>query len=373
MGNRQLKEKILFTRKKKFYILLVKRFTIFWRVKMKSVTIKDVAKIAEVSIATVSKVLNNKGYVSKEAHQKVTDAIKQLNYQVNANARSLKAFKTNKVGVIVSDISNYYMMSIAKAIEDTIRPLNFHLLVMSHNEDEKTEYELLQLALEQRVDGLVLVPTGGNTEIIQYIKEQNIPVVIVDRKVTGIDCDLIVDDNYFGSYESISYLHSLGHRRVGVIYGTTNMSLGQERLQGAVDALKDLNCLEDESLLVSGHFTEEGGYVATKELLFLSQHPTAIYCCNNTMTKGMLKVLHEQSINIPESISIISYGHLAQWELIQPSLTIMTQPLKRIGLEAAVVLKNRLMSTEKNFTPKKLVIKPELIIRNSCSPPLEKV
>ncbi|MDF2681132.1 MAG: transcriptional regulator [Brevibacillus sp.] len=333
---------------------------------MKKVTIKDVAKHAGVSIGTVSKVLNDKGYVSSGIYKRVTDTIQELNYQVNANARSLKASKTNKVGVIVQDISNPYMMSIAKTIEDKIRPSQYHMLVMSHNEDPKTERELLQLILEQRVDGLVLVPTSGNADMIQKVLDHNIPVILVDRKVEGITTDYIVDDNYYGSYESIAYLHSLGHRRIGVIYGTTNISIGKERYEGAVNALRHFGCSDDEALLVSGKFKVEDAYKATIELLFLPDPPTAIYCCNNTMTVGMLKAIQEQAWRFPEDISIISYGDLSQWELIQPPLTLMTQPLKRIGVEAAIILKNRL-TMEEPFPPKQIVIKPELLVRASCA------
>ncbi|GED29932.1 LacI family DNA-binding transcriptional regulator [Brevibacillus centrosporus] len=333
---------------------------------MKKVTIKDVAKHAGVSIGTVSKVLNDKGYVSSGIYSRVTEAISELNYQVNANARSLKASKTNKVGVIVQDISNPYMMSIAKTIEDKIRPSHYHMLVMSHNEDPHTERELLQLILEQRVDGLVLVPTSGNADMIQKVLDHKIPVILVDRKVEGITTDYIVDDNYYGSYESIAYLHSLGHRRIGVIYGTTNSSIGKERYEGAVDALKHFACSNDEALLVSGKFKAEDAYKATIELLFLPDPPTAIYCCNNTMTVGMLKAIQEQAWRFPEDISIISYGDVNQWELIQPPLTLMTQPLKRIGVEAAIILKNRL-TMEEPFPPKQIVIKPELLVRASCA------
>lgn len=335
---------------------------------MNKVTIKDVAKQAGVSIGTVSKVLNNKGYVSQETRELVREVIQQLNYQVNANARSLKASKTRKVGVIVSDISNPYMMSIAKTIEDMARSIDYHLLVMSHNEDWKTERELLQLILEQRVDGLVLIPTGHNADMVQMVIGQKIPVILVDRKIEGITSDLIVDDNYYGSYESISFLNSLGHQRIGVIYGITSISIGKERLEGAIDALKHFQYPDYEPLIVPGEFSSETAYKATLQLLFLSNPPTAIYSCNNSMTIGVLKAIREQRLRIPEDISVIAFGDISQWELYQPPLTLMTQPLKRIGVEAAIILKNRL-TMEENFTPKQIVIRPELFIRGTCSKP----
>ncbi|MBB6454580.1 LacI family transcriptional regulator [Salirhabdus euzebyi] len=335
---------------------------------MKNITIKDVAKHAGVSIGTVSKVLNEKGYVGKETRKRVSEAIKTLNYQVNANARSLKAIRTKKVGMIVSYISNYYLMSIAKTIEDTLRSMGCHMLVMSHNENEQTERELLQLILEQRVEALVLIPTGANKDLVQLVIDQNIPVILVDKKVEGITTDLIVDDNYYGSYESISYLQSLGHNRIGVIYGLLKNSVGKERLEGALDAIEKLNCSSDKNLIMPGDFNEIKAYESATELLLLPNPPTAIYCCNNTMTVGLLKAINDRGLSIPDDISVITFGDVAQWELVKPPLTLMTQPLKRIGVEAAILLKNRL-TMEEDYSPIQLVIKPELQIRSSCAKP----
>ncbi|WP_394138367.1 LacI family DNA-binding transcriptional regulator [Cytobacillus oceanisediminis] len=336
---------------------------------MKKITIKEVAKHAGVSIGTVSKVLNDKGYVGKETREKVLEAIKLLNYRVNANARSLKAVRTKKVGMIVSDISNPYLMSIAKTIEDTLRSIGHHMLLMSHNENENTERELLQLIVEQRVEALVLIPTGGNSDIVQEIKQQ-IPVILVDKKIEGITTDLIVDDNYYGSYESISFLSSLGHKRIGVIYGLTKNSVGKERLEGALEAIRDFKCSDDKALIKPGEFNADKAYESATELLLLPTPPTAIYACNNTMTIGLLKAINEQGLKIPEDISVIAFGDTAQWDLIQPPLTLMTQPLKRIGVEAAILLKNRLTMDE-YFSPKEIIMSPELLIRSSCSKPKE--
>lgn len=339
---------------------------------MKKVTIKDVAKYAGVSIGTVSKVLNNKGYVSAAVKERVRDAIEKLNYQVNAHARSLKSAKSNKIGVIVSDISNVYMMSLAKTIEDRIRSMNYHMITMSHNEDPQTEREVLQLVLEQQVDALILAPTGSrdNVDLIQTVIDRNIPVIIVDREVEGIVADTIVDDNYYGSYEAISYLHSLGHRKIGVIYGTETISLGRERLQGAWDAVVELGCVADRAYFVPGKFKVEEAYHATVELLLLPDPPTAIYSCNNAMTVGMLKAIRDRGLKIPDDISVIAFGTANQWELFDPPLTLITQSLKRLGVETAAILKNRLLMEDSTaFEPKRIVIKPELLIRGSCAKP----
>ncbi|WP_101842591.1 LacI family DNA-binding transcriptional regulator [Halobacillus sp. Marseille-P3879] len=332
---------------------------------MKKVTIKDVAKDAQVSIATVSKVINNKGYVSKSTLDAVLQSINKLGYSVNANARSLKAAKSNKIAVLTSDISNPYLMSIAKDVEEMIRSLNSHMLLLSHNDNPEIEKTSLKIIIEQQVDALVIIPTGENGDLIESIKKMNIPVIAIDREVDEVETDLIVDDNYFGSYESIKYLYQLGHKRIGIIYGHQKNSIGRDRFTGAIAALEDLSIETDPSLIHPADFKEDLAYRATIELLMQPTPPTAIYSCNNTMTAGVLKAIRDQDMKIPEDISVIAFGDNSQWELVNPKLTLMTQPTKRIGIEASIMLKNRLTLMER-FAAQKKVMKPTLIKGDSC-------
>lgn len=333
---------------------------------MKKITIREVAKEANVAISTVSKALNKTGYVSEATAKRIQEAVFKLRYQVNANARSLKAERTNKIGLIVPDINNTYLMSIAKEIEKTIRSIGCHMILMSHNEDKEQESELIQLILEQQVDGLVMVPTGGNKDLIEEVQERGIPIIVVDRLADGVVTDSIVDDNYYGSYEAISYLNKLGHKKIGLLYGNKNHSNGRDRYQGAVDAMKRSGNPTDERYIRYGGFKEEEAYREMKEMLLLNEPPTAIYSCYNTMTKGVLKALKEQELKVPEDMSIIAFGDREQWELITPKLTLITQPRKRIGTEAASLVKNRLTYKE-TYEPKQIIIKPKLEIGESCT------
>ncbi|WP_339226875.1 LacI family DNA-binding transcriptional regulator [Oceanobacillus sp. FSL K6-2867] len=332
---------------------------------MKKITIKDVAKDAGVSISTVSKVINNKGYIGKDSRAKVVESIKRLGYKVNANARSLKSSKSNKVAVLISDISNPYLMSIAKEVEKTIRGLGFHMILVSHSDEEGTENAALQIIIEQQVAAIVVIPTGGNQDVFQSIKKSNIPVISVDREIENVETDLIVDDNYYGSFESVRYLSELGHKRIGIIYGHTRNSIGRDRYQGAMDAIKHFNLDSDLTLIKETNFKEELAYRATMELMRLPDAPTAIYSCNNTMTIGVLKALRDYGVHIPNEVSIIAFGDQKQWELFVPKLTLMTQHISRIGIEASIMLKNRLM-LDKRFPEKKIVIRPTLVEGQSC-------
>ncbi|MCG1010647.1 LacI family DNA-binding transcriptional regulator [Salinicoccus sp. ID82-1] len=332
---------------------------------MKKVTIRDVAEHAEVSVGTVSKVINNKGYISKQARQVVLESIQELGYSVNANARSLKTSKSNKIAVLISDISNPYLMSIAKDVEEMIRSLDSHMILLSHSDDPEIERSSLKVIMEQQVDALVIIPTGQNKDMIEAIQNMSIPVIAIDRQVDGVATDLIVDDNFYGSYECIKYLSSLGHKRIGIIYGHERNSIGRERLYGAIEAIKEYNLDEETSLLQEADFKENFAYRATIELLMHPNPPTAIYSCNNTMTKGVLKALRDQDKQIPTDISVIAFGDSEQWELIEPKLTLMTQPMKRIGMESSILLKNRLVLTE-NYELQHKVMKPLLIEGKSC-------
>ncbi|WP_209125202.1 LacI family DNA-binding transcriptional regulator [Alkalihalobacillus sp. BA299] len=335
---------------------------------MGKVTIKDVAKQAGVSITTVSKVINGKGNLSKETRDHVMKVVKELQYSVNANARSLKAAKTNKIGVIVSDISNLFLMSIAKSVENVIRSIDYHMVLMSHNDDRDTERELLHLMLEQQVDALFLFPTGGNADLIENILSRKIPIIAVDREVDGVETDYIADDHYYGSFESIAHLHSLGHEKIAFLYGHRKNSIGRERYDGAIDAFKQFNIPIEEAYIKCANFSEHEAFRATTELLLLPTPPTAIYSSNNTMTVGVLKAIEEQGLRYPDDISVIAFAEPSQWELLKPSLTLMTQALQRIGVEAAIMLKNRL-TMEEDYPPKRVIIKPKLQIKDSTAPP----
>lgn len=332
---------------------------------MKRITIKDVAKDANVSIATVSKVINNKGYVSEATFDKVTQSIEKLGYRVNANARNLKSATSNKVAVLISDISNIYLMSIAKEVEKTISSLGYHMILMSHNDDEEIEYASLKILLEQRVAALVIIPTGRNAETIQSFIKSHIPVIALDREVEGLETDLIVDNNYYGSFRSVEYLYELGHKRIGIIYGHTNNSIGRERYEGAVEAIHHFGLVEEDLYIKKTNFDEQLSYRATMELLSLPNAPSAIYSCNNTITKGVLKAIWDLGLSIPEDISLIAFGDSKQWELVTPKLTLMTQTYNRIGIETSILLKNRLTLKE-DFPLKKTYLKPMLQLGNSC-------
>jgi LacI family transcriptional regulator len=325
-----------------------------------TVTIKDIARESGISIATVSRVLNNSGYASEEVKEKVLAAAKKLNYQPNAIARSLKKHKTNTIGVIIPDISNSYFMKISKGIEDTVYKSGYTLLFGSGDENPEKELKMLQVLLEQRVDAIVLATSGVSNDMIKIIRNTTVPVILVDRTIGDISAefDCIVEDNVEGAYLLTNYLIEKGYKEIGVVNGTLDVSTGEERYRGYQRALADNHLTENTAMVFNGHFTEEDGVQAVDYFLNLQQKPQAILSFNNAMTFGVILRLAQKGYKVPDDFVIASYGEVEAAQLLPDSriITIEQSPYE-MGKCAGEILLDRLERdikgpVHKMFSPK---------------------
>ncbi|SFI63272.1 transcriptional regulator, LacI family [Paenibacillus sp. UNC496MF] len=313
---------------------------------MSKATIKQVAAEAEVSTATVSRVLNESGYVSPEVKERVFGAIAKLNYQPSAIARSLKQDKTFMIGVVVPDISNPYFMGISRGIEDVVGPEGFQLLFCSSDESPEKEARLLQLLYEKRVDAIVLATSGGNAARIGALAASGQPVVLVDRRLeTDEDApplDLVAEDNAQSAYELTKALLDRGHVRIGVVNGLTRVSTGRERLEGVLRAMKERG-LEDRLLVYSGDFSTDGGVRAVQRFLREKERPTAVVSLNNRMSHGVLLELVRCGLRIPGDMAVASYGEVEAGQLLkEPGLFYLDQAPYDMGLKAGEILLRRI-------------------------------
>lgn len=297
---------------------------------MRNITIKDVAKEAGVSIATVSRVLNGNSFVSTELKAKVNAAISKLNYYPNSIARSLKNESTLTIGLIVSDISNPFFTTIARSVEDIIRPQNYNLIVCSTDNQQDKEYAYLQLLMEKKVDGIILNTTGENCDFIASISH-NIPIALCGRKVNSLSFhgDLVDSDNITGSYELTQHMIHMGHKKIGIINGQKKVSSSYERMEGFCKAMLTLGIRADESYpyLFNGDFNRiESGYQGAQFLLNRPDPPTAIVAMNNELVIGALSYCKEHQIRIPEDVSIGCYGEIVNADLlyVQPSYVTLS-------------------------------------------------
>jgi len=293
-----------------------------------TITIKDVAKHAEVSIATVSRVINKNYYVSPETSEKVLQAIDKLNYYPNSVARSLKSNSTLTIGFLVSDISNGYFISVIRAVENIVSKENYNIIVCSTRDKMEEELVYLKLLMSKQVDGLIINTSGKNDDFITSLSKR-MPIVLLNRKINQNDFigDLIDSDNMQGAYELTAHLLSLGHRKIAVINGNLTVSTGSERFAGFKKAMLEagIEVNNDYRYRYDGDFTMDSGFQGATKLMEPSDRPTAILAMNNAMTMGAIKYFRAKEIDVPGDISIACYGNIDNIELmyIQPSIATL--------------------------------------------------
>ncbi|GAB2572193.1 LacI family DNA-binding transcriptional regulator [Gracilibacillus alcaliphilus] len=325
----------------------------------KNITIKDIAREAGVSTATVSRVLSNKGYASDDIRKKVLAVAKQLNYRQNSIAKSLKMHKTNLIGVIIPDISNPYFMKISKGIEDVVQEKGYNLLFMSGDENPHKEEKQLKLLLEHRVDAIIIATSGKNDELISSIHENDTPVILIDRKLEAGNekMDFVVENNFEGAYQLTSYLIRQKHKLIGVVNGSLNVSTGVERFSGYKKAMEDYAIVQRDELIFNGDFSVEDGRKAIDYFMGLDQRPTAVLSFNNTMSTGVILQLDKLGLTIPDDMFLASYGETEVAQLINPKgkISVKQSPYK-MGVKVGEIILDRLVlhvtgPTQEVFNP----------------------
>jgi DNA-binding LacI/PurR family transcriptional regulator len=328
------------------------------------ITIKDVAKLAGVSTATVSRVLSGSNIVSEPLRTQVMESVDILDYQPNQLGRSLRRQATNLIGMIVSDIQNPFFTSILRGAQDGFQPKGLPILTM--NSDENPDQELLHLKVlrAQGVMGLIFVPSMPDYKEVRNFFS-GIAVVAVDRNPKNLKVDTIVVDNKKGSKQATQHLIALGHTRIGFIAGIKTVTTSQERLKGYLEALQESGLRKSSSLIQVGGYFQQGGYEAMVRLLNLPDPPTAVVSANNLMTLGALQAIHDRCLKIPEDIAIIGFDDMTWASSLQPPLTVVAQPTYQIGNQAAWMLLDRLNNP--NLPIRRVILHTELIIRASTT------
>ena len=324
----------------------------------------DVARKAGVSTATVSHVINKTRYVKAETREKVLKVMKDLNYYLNSAARSLRSRKSNVVGLMVPDISNFFFTSIAKSVENTLKKYGYNLFFSNSNENIKNEIEQIKIFNTQLIDGLIMAPAPGNHKYLNDLLNGDYPVIFIDRKPKGYAGDCVLGDNIKGAYDAVNMLIKKGHKRIGIIAGLLDLTSIEERLIGYKKALNDNQLKVDNQLIKAGDNHFEGGYESTKELLE-NTNITALFVTNNIMTVGAIKYLKEKQIAIPRDIAIIGFDDYKWASITEPSLSMISQPAYDIGEKASILLIERIHKAESGDY-KEYRLPTKLINRNSC-------
>jgi len=333
------------------------------------ITIREVAKRARVSVGTVSNVLAGSDSVRPELRHRVEEAMAALDYQPNQIARSLKTRQTKTLGTVVSDITNPFFPLLIRGAEDAALARGYLLITLNTDDHVDRERRALSLLRARKVDGILLVmaPDPGNSEHIAAARDSGTPVVCLDRVPSSVRVDSVCADNRKGTRMCMHHLIAKGHRRIGMLSGSTTVQTARERLDGYLEVVRESGAADDASLIRVGDFRLESGYRLAKELLLESDPPTAIFASNAMMGFGALKAMHELGLRCPEDVSLAVFDDIPFGDVIQPRLTVVSQPAYDMGRLGAELLIARIEGRETATEPVRVELAPELIVRGSTA------
>lgn len=331
------------------------------------VDIKTVADKAGVSTATVSRVLRDYHGVKEKTRKKVLKAITDLNYEVNAVARSLRQRKTYTIGIIVGNVLSQFYSIIAKSVEDVAQKNGYNMILCNGDDDPQKELKYLKVLKSNRVDGIILTPTGKNSDYINWLIESDTKMVLLDRLIDGVECDAVLVDNETGAYKAVKHLIDQGYRKIAIITGYLDRTTGRGRLNGYLRALNEAGIPRDDTLIKVGNFKKRSGIELTRELLESLNKPEAIFVSNLDITLGALITIKEMGLKIPDDIGIVSFDDSEWAMLLDHPITAISQPVYSLGSTSAEMLIKRINGEQMGLDNKPIVItlNTELIIRSS--------
>lgn len=329
------------------------------------VTIKDVAKKANVSITTVSRVLNDKPDVNGDTKEKIKKIIDELNYKPNDIARGLVLNKTNTIGLIIPDIANPFFPGVARGVEDIAREFNYSVIYSNTGNDEDKEKEAIELLKSKRVDGMIvsLSVNQKNKNLLNKLEEEDFPVVQIDRKIPNINTPAVVVDNIRSSVKVINYLKNFGHTKIGHITGNLDVVPSRDRLKGFKQALNESGLKIKNEWIKEGDYSKDSGYQCMKKILVLEERPTAVFVANDLMALGAYQAIQEKGYKVPEDISIIGHDDIELASLVSPKLTTINQPKYKLGENAVRLLIKKINNS--NVIYDDIVLSTKLVIRDS--------
>ncbi|MDY0290558.1 MAG: LacI family DNA-binding transcriptional regulator [Sphaerochaeta sp.] len=326
--------------------------------------IKDIARDAGVSVATVSRVLNGTKFVSKDLEEKVLASIQRQGYVADHIARSMVLKKTFTIGLIIPSVSEMYHQMVFAGVESTLEAAGFKVLVCRVQDTLSNERIYLDLLLQNRVDGIILMHESSNPEVYAQLKKTQVPIVLAGIDIPGVQFPQVRIDDRAAAADGARHLLGLGHRTIGLIAGS-GYSVGDKRLQGYKEALGEYDISFDESLIQGGGYTIESGYEAMKALL--GRHPTldAVFALSDEMAVGALSCAFEMGMNIPKDISVLGFDGITLAAFTTPKLTTVSQPMQEIGEKAATILITMLQHSE--VVPALTVLPHTLLEGSTCA------
>jgi LacI family repressor for deo operon, udp, cdd, tsx, nupC, and nupG len=326
------------------------------------VRIADVAKLANVSTATVSRVISKSGTVKKTTAEKVLEAINQLNYQPNMLARQLRRLETNTILVVVPDITNMFFSNVLLGIESLASENGYQVILSAQNMVEQ-ENSYFTIVRQKKADGIILLTARTDKQILTELANE-VPVVLACEYIEDSQIPTVSIDNISSAREATEYLIHLNHKRIGHISGPLNVVVGRDRLRGFQQAMLQHGLDLDSMLVEEGNFTYESGLNIMKKFLAMDQPPTAVFAANDEMAIGAIKAAKTIGLRVPEDLSIIGFDDIKIASIFEPALTTTAQPTFDMGKKAMELLLNLINNNK--LEKYQFILDHQLMIRDSC-------
>jgi LacI family transcriptional regulator len=331
-----------------------------------NVTISDVARLSGVSSMTVSRVINGSERVSPETRRRVEQAIAELGYVPSRLARGLIRQKTGTLALIVPDMANPFFTLIVRGAEDVARRADYRIILCDTRADLTLERDSVEEMLAHRVDGVAIAPVSDRSRAhLRRLARFGVPFVLIDRTIPGVDSDVIVGDSVGGARRLVEHLISLGHRRIGLIVESDEVSTARDRRRGYEDGLHAAGIPVDPTLIVRATVDPSGGFDGMRRLLDLDEAPTAVFTVNNLVALGAIEAIRAQGLEVPDDVALVCFDDIEYASRLYPFLTVMAQPAETLGTLGTQLLLERI----EGRAPKQnrvVVLPAQFVVRKSC-------
>ncbi|WP_432664284.1 LacI family DNA-binding transcriptional regulator [Wukongibacter baidiensis] len=331
------------------------------------ITIKEIAKMAGVSTATVSKILNKKDKnISDATRQRVLDIVKEHNYIPNTIARSLVTRQTKTIGLVIPDIANPFFPELARGAEDKANESGYNIIFCNTDDNIEKEEKYINMLVEKMIDGIIFTQSAKRTMGFGNLNLGSTPIVLIDRdmELEGVVGKVLVD-NFTGAYEGVKYLINEGYKKIAFITGALTTDTSVSRLNGYKEALEDSGILYDDDYVLAGEYRSEWGFKATEQLIDRKIDFDAVFCGNDLIALSVIKALKNYGKSIPEDVGVLGFDDIYMSKFIEPELSTIRQPNYKMGYKAVEILINILENPAEKNIEKKLILNTELIIRKS--------
>jgi DNA-binding LacI/PurR family transcriptional regulator len=330
-------------------------------------TIYDVARLAGVSTATVSRALNDTGQIAPATRRAIEEAVKELGYRANTIARSLVTKSTETIAFLLPDITNPFYAALVSGIQERVLERNYTMLLCTTDGDPEREEQYLNVLRAKQVDGALVDGLVLPPERIAHFVEDGFPIVCLDRDVDSRSVPLVQVDNRLGARMATEHLLSLGHTRIAHVAGAEELRISEERVAGYTEALAAAGLSADPRLVVSGGFTDEGGHRATRQLLESGVTFSALFAANDLSAIGAVNAITELGRRVPQDVSVVGFDDVHLSRFASPPLTTIHQPAFEIAQRATEILID--LTHGRKARKLRHLLEPTLVVRASTAPP----